>query len=350
MNKPARTLAERLFRPISLARVCFVLLATALAPQVAWDMGFNWWIFTPITFVVSCLIVTVEFALDATSSRKMLVGGIGLVAGLIFAQLLYPTIQYILERTSAEGRIAPKTARLISDIMLGYIGIVVALRNADWLRLGNLKLLLVNPTNRPKILDSSVIIDGRIVELIRLELVCGQILVPTFVLQEIQGIADSSDPYRRARGRRGLDVLDQLRTTCKTLDTIDTDYPDQPVVDQKLIRLSRDMGADLVTNDHNLHKIAQVHQIQVLNINELADALRPTVYVGETLELMIVKQGREAGQGVAYLKDGTMVVIEGGESQVGREKYVVVSNILQNPSGRLIFARLLVEEHERITV
>ena len=147
MIVPARTLAERLFRPISLARVSFVLLATDLAPRVAWDMGLNPWIFTAITFAAASFIVIVEYALDATLSRKMLMGGIGLVVGLIFAQLVYPTIQLLLERTSTQGRVAPRTARLICDIMFAYTGIVVAIRNADWLRPGNLKLLLVNPTD-----------------------------------------------------------------------------------------------------------------------------------------------------------------------------------------------------------
>ena len=312
-------------------------------------------VFSAIAFAGTLLLVIVEAATDVAGSRKVLLAGLGLFLGLLFAQLFYPVFSYLLDRTGLfrsdvvdERLVNPETARFICDMMFGYFGIVLALRHSDWLRPGNLKFFFVNPIVRPKILDSSVIIDGRIVEVIRLGLIGGPIVVPNFVLLEIQSIADSADPYRRAKGRRGLAELDRLQEHCKSLDIVAKDYPTEQDVDQKLTHLCREMNAELVTNDYNLQKIASLHQIHVININELADVLKPAVYVGETLDLMITKAGKEAGQGVGYLQDGTMVVVENAQDWIGQECGVVVTNILQNPSGRLTFARLIEASQERV--
>ncbi len=322
------------FRPVFLARLFFVLLTTWLASRIAVQTARDPRVFSAIAFVAALIIVIIEYATNAIASRKILLAAFGWLMGMLFAQLFYRTIPEAILPTS--------TSLFICNILFGYFGIILGLRHADWiLRPGNLKFFLVNPRERPKILDSSVIIDGRILDVLRLEVLSGPVMVPNFVLREIQGIADSADPYRRARGRRGLEVLNRLNTECKSFDVIDTDFPDLTEVDEKLIQLCMTMNADLVTNDFNLHKIAQVRLIRVINLNELAEALRPAVFVGETIDLPIVKAGKEAGQGVSYLKDGTMVVIEGGEEFIGQECEIVVSNILQNASGRLVFARLI---------
>jgi uncharacterized protein YacL len=172
--------------------------------------------------------------------------------------------------------------------------------------------------------------------------------VPNFVLNEIQTIADASDPNRKMRGRRGLEVLEGLRDICKTLELIDKDYPESPGVDQKLVQLCRDMDAHMITNDYNLQKIAQLHQITVINVNEIANALKPTVYIGETFNLTIVREGKEAGQGVGYLEDGTMVVVDDAHQWLGQEITVIVSSILQTSSGRLVFARFREDETSRM--
>jgi uncharacterized protein YacL len=325
-----------LYRPVLFARVIFILLMTWMGVLLAGSSKQNPILFSAIAFVSALAIVVFEYSTDAVSSRRILFAAFGLLVGLIMAHLFYPIIPARL--------VNPETSRLICMTLFSYFGVILALKHSDWLRPGNLKFFLINPLDRPKVLDSSVIIDGRIHELIGLRLIGGPIVLPTFVLNEIQSIADSSDPYRRARGRRGLEVLDRLRRSCKTLDVVETDFPEIPAVDQKLVQLCRTMNTDLVTNDFNLQKIAELHQINVINLNELADALRPTVYIGETMELTIVKPGKEAGQGVGYLDDGTMIVVEGADNHIGHTCDIVVSNILQNPSGRLIFARLKEEE------
>jgi uncharacterized protein YacL len=167
----------------------------------------------------------------------------------------------------------------------------------------------------------------------------GNFIVPEFVLDELQKIADSSDPKRRARGRRGLEMLEQIKDATPRLAIMEKDFPEIKDVDHKLIALAKELTADLVTNDYNLQKVAQLHKVRVLNINELSHMLKPSVFVGETLALFVSKEGKEPHQGVGYLEDGTMVVIEDGRSRIGSEVEVSVTSILQTPAGRMIFAR-----------
>ena len=255
---------------------------------------------------------------------------------MLFSRLIYPTIPASLVR--------PETALLVCNLFFGYFGVIMALKHADRFHLSRLKFFLTPEHQRPKVLDSSVIIDGRIRDLIELQVVQGTILVPEFVVHEIQQIADSNDPNRKARGRRGLEVLEALREVCRTMELSDRDYPDLAAVDQKLVRLCRELEGDLITNDFNLQKIAQLHRITVMNINEIANALRPMVYIGEALTLNIVREGKEPGQGVGYLEDGTMVVVDEARDALGQVVNVTVSSILQTSSGRLVFARLREED------
>jgi uncharacterized protein YacL len=196
--------------------------------------------------------------------------------------------------------------------------------------------------NKPLILDTSVIIDGRIADVVETSLIDNRLIVPNFVVTELQRVADSADRGRRTRGRRGLDILNKLQNM-KNIDVQldDTDLPEmkgQPV-DLKLVSLTKHMEGKLVTNDYNLNKVAKVQGVQVINLNDLANAMKPVFLPGEHLEVDIVKSGEEAGQGIGYLDDGTMVVIEGGRNHISERASVTVTSVLQNSAGRMIFGR-----------
>ncbi len=194
---------------------------------------------------------------------------------------------------------------------------------------------------RMKILDTSVIIDGRIADICEAGFIEGTLVTPQFILNELQHIADSSDPLKRARGRRGLDILNKLRKTPQVrIEVMDIDFPKIREVDSKLIAMARELGADILTNDFNLNKIAQIQGVNVLNINQLANAVKPIVLPGESMEVTITRPGKERGQGVAYLDDGTMVVVDQGENLMNQTVNVVVTSILQTPAGRMIFAQI----------
>lgn len=197
------------------------------------------------------------------------------------------------------------------------------------------------PAAKPKILDTSVIIDGRIFDICKTGFIEGTLVIPGFVLQELRHIADSPDSLKRNRGRRGLDVLNRIR---KELDTpvkiVEKDYEDLNEVDSKLLRMAQEMSGIVVTNDYNLNKVAEVQNVTVFNINELSNAVKPVLLPGEEMQAHIVKDGKESGQGVAYLDDGTMIVVEGGRRFIGEECPVVVTSVLQTAAGRMIFAKI----------
>ncbi len=189
------------------------------------------------------------------------------------------------------------------------------------------------------ILDTSVIIDGRIADVCETGFLDGDLIIPQFVLHELQAIADSSESTKRTRGRRGLDILHKIqKQSYVTVIIDDTDYPSIKEVDQKLINMAKEMGCAILTNDFNLNKVAEVHSIQVLNINQLANALKPIVLPGETMKVQVIKEGKEHSQGVAYLDDGTMVVVDSGRRYIGKTMEVTVTSVLQTTAGRMIFA------------
>lgn len=191
-----------------------------------------------------------------------------------------------------------------------------------------------------KLLDTSVIIDGRIADISATGFVEGVLVVPQFVLTELQHIADSSDTLKRTRGRRGLDILKRLQDerASKVLIT-EIDFEDVSEVDLKLVRLAKKMDAQILTNDFNLNKVCELHRVQVLNINDLANAVKPVVIPGEDMQVVVIKDGKEHNQGVAYLDDGTMIVVEGGRSYIGQAITVTVTSVLQTSAGRMIFAK-----------
>lgn len=195
-------------------------------------------------------------------------------------------------------------------------------------------------TENYKILDTSVIIDGRIADISETGFLEGILIIPRFVLNELQQIADSADSLKRQRGRRGLDILNKIKKGIKTIvQIVDDDFPEIKSVDEKLIEIAKKYSAKIITNDYNLNKVAQIHGVQVLNINELANALRPIVLPGEELTVQIIREGKDPNQGVGYLEDGTMVVVEDGIQYLGKKIDVVVTSVLQTTAGRMIFAK-----------
>lgn len=196
------------------------------------------------------------------------------------------------------------------------------------------------PTESLKILDTSVIIDGRIADIIETRFIEGILIVPKFVLDELQQIADSSDSVKRSRGRRGLDVLNRLKKDKETyLRITDQDFSEIQDVDSKLIKLAKNLDAKIITNDFNLYKVAELQGVPVLNLNLLANALKPVVLPGENMKIVVIKEGKDPGQGIGYLDDGTMVVVDSGKKYVGEEVFVTVTSVLQTPAGRMIFAK-----------
>ena len=195
--------------------------------------------------------------------------------------------------------------------------------------------------SQPKILDTSVIIDGRILDILSTGFVDGKVIIPSFVLDELRHIADSSDALKRNRGRRGLDILNELKNAkIIPVEVVEIDYPEMDEVDSKLLKLASEIQGKVVTNDFNLNKVAKLQKIQVLNINDLANAIKQVVLPNEEMTVTVIKEGKEPSQGVAYLNDGTMIVIEGGKKYVGNTIKVIVSTVLQTSAGRMIFAKL----------
>jgi uncharacterized protein YacL len=192
----------------------------------------------------------------------------------------------------------------------------------------------------PKVLDTSVIIDGRIFDICQTGFVEGTLIIPNFVLEELRHIADSSDSLKRNRGRRGLDILNRIQKELSIdVQIWEKDFPDLSEVDTKLLKLAQTINGKVITNDYNLNKVAEFQGVPVLNINELANAIKPVVLPGEEMQIQIIKDGKESGQGIAYLDDGTMIVVEGGRKFIGETIDVTVTSVLQTAAGRMIFAK-----------
>jgi uncharacterized protein YacL len=229
-------------------------------------------------------------------------------------------------------------------LVLPYIGLVLGGRKGEWLEPSRLLGLFraSGPQRRYKILDTSVIIDGRIADLCDTGFMDGTLVIPQFVLKELQLVADSADSMKRNRGRRGLDILQKIQKMSGVEVSIsDADYPEVREVDLKLIELARSLQGKIVTNDFNLNKVAQLRGVEVLNINELANALKPVVLPGEIMKVFILKEGKEYNQGVAYLDDGTMVVVDNARKMISKTIDVVVTSVLQTTAGKMIFGRYI---------
>jgi uncharacterized protein YacL len=265
-----------------------------------------------------------------------LVGFVGLIAGLVIGVLL----TYPMSFLPFKNPYLP----LVVTAICGVLGFSLFFSRKEdivavFTGIPRMKLLRGQATSA-KILDTSVIVDGRIADICKTGFLEGEFLIPRFVLRELQQIADSQDPLKRNRGRRGLDILNKIRKDKRVnVRIIERDFPEIRDVDAKLVKLAKVLGAKVVTNDYNLNKIAELEGVEVLNINELSNALKPYVLPGEELKVQVIREGKEADQGVGYLDDGTMVVVEGGKRYINSVVDTVVTSVLQTPAGRMIFVR-----------
>ena len=314
---------------IGLATLFFLVAGILLAPRLI-----RW---------VLWLTAFMEQYLQRIPIQDLVSGSIGLVFALIIANLIGPTISSI----GWPGRVL----WILLTLFLAYLGASVFIKKREDLlslfasipKFGKERALKSEArAGQFKILDTSVIIDGRISELCESGFIEGIMLVPAFVLEELRHIADSPDLLKRNRGRRGLDILNKMRKDQEIKIQIydnNRGLEDVAEVDTKLVKLAQKLGAKIITNDYNLNKVAELHGVKVLNINELANAVKPIVLPGEEMVVQVVKDGKESGQGVAYLDDGTMIVIDGGKRYINQTIPVLVTSVLQTAAGRMIFAK-----------
>ena len=317
----------------NIIRVVFIILSAVSGYFITSNSIKGLW----VAVVGSVIIVAIERALQKIPSRQLLLAALGLLSGLVLAILLSRFILLIPVGSKPELYI-----RFGLYFVFCYLGVMVAVRHAK--EFGFLLPYFGERREKSKnllIVDSSVIIDGRLHDLCKIGFLPYVLIVPNFIVLELQTIADSSNDLRRQKGRRGLEMLEKMRKD-SSLDVRihQLDFPELIEVDSKLVKLASDMGAKLLTNDYNLSKVAEVQNISVLNLNNLSTVLKPKLLAGETLRLKIIREGKEEGQGVGYLEDGTMVVVENGRKAVGRAVDVTINSTIQTVSGRMIFAEL----------
>ncbi len=315
----------------------FAFAGLAAVPALA-PPGFRWWL-AVAGAGVGLLVVLLERPARAIAGDQLVLGAAGGTAGLVAGLALGTAIDALIPGLGGAARGAVGLA-------LGYLGLTAALARREVLAGVAARFVPAPPAERrgdaPAILDTSAIIDGRIALVCEAGFLSGPLVVPQFVLRELQQIADSPDAVRRNRGKRGFEVLRRLQgLPGAPVRLEDRDVPGVREVDRKLVELAKLVGGRVVTNDYNLSKIAELSGVAVLNVNELANALRPVALPGEILRIHVLREGKEAGQGVAYLDDGTMVVVDHGRKLIGQAVDATVTSVLQTPAGRMIFARPL---------
>jgi len=288
--------------------------------------------------VAALVLILLEIGLRRVSVSGLSSSVFGLILGLIMAKLVGDAFSMAhLE----EGLLA--NIRLILNLVFCYLGMIMALRGKDEFNIiiPYVRLRRQDQSEEVTLLDTSVIIDGRIVDISKTKFLCGKIIIPKFVLLELQQIADSTDPIKRQRGRRGLEILQTIqKEPGMDISIHEEDFPETKEVDTKLVKLAKLMGGKILTVDFNLNRVATIQGIKVLNINELANALKPVVFPGEQMQIKLIKEGKEYNQAIGYLDDGTMVVVEDGRRLIGQEVKVAVTSVLQTQAGRMIFTRL----------
>ena len=288
---------------------------------------------------LAVLVILLELRLKKSSPTPMVGALLGGTLGLLFAKGIDTSLFWL---PSGDNRVSFLEGFVL--LVLPYVGSVIGARNAEWLEPARLVALFrsAGPQRRYKVLDTSVIIDGRIADICETGFLDGTLVIAQFVLKELQQVADSADTLRRNRGRRGLDILQKIQKMAGVEVSIsDIDFPEVKEVDLKLIELARTLQGKIVTNDFNLNKVAQLRGIPVLNINELANSLKPVVLPGEIMKVFILKEGKEFNQGVAYLDDGTMVVVDNARKMISKTIDIVVTSVLQTTAGKMIFGRFI---------
>ena len=288
---------------------------------------------------LAALVVLFESRLREIANTRVLGALIGCGVGLAIAHAIGTGLFWT---DSGDRRV--EFLHSFTLIVLPYLGLMLGGKHGEWLEPARLVSLFraTGPLRRYKILDTSVIIDGRIADVCETGFVDGTLVIPQFVLKELQLVADSSDSLKRNRGRRGLDILQKIQKMSGVEVSIsDLDFPDVREVDLKLIELARALQGKIVTNDFNLNKVAQLRGVDVLNVNELANSLKPVVLPGEIMKVFILKEGKEYNQGVAYLDDGTMVVVDNARKMISKTIDIVVTSVLQTTAGKMIFGRYI---------
>jgi len=322
----------------ALARVVFVA-AVAYTSAILLPLPLGAVANLTFGLILAALVVLFESRLRETAITRVLGAMIGCAIGLGIAHTIVTGLFW-----ADMGNHRVEFLHSITLIVLPYLGLVLGAKHGEWLEPSRLISLFraSGPQRRYKILDTSVIIDGRIADVCETGFVDGTLVIPQFVLKELQLVADSADSLKRNRGRRGLDILQKVQKMSGVEVMIsDLDFPEIREVDLKLIELARTLQGKIVTNDFNLNKVAQLRGVEVLNVNELANSLKPVVLPGEIMKVFILKEGKEYNQGVAYLDDGTMVVVDNARKMISKTIDIVVTSVLQTTAGKMIFGRFI---------
>src|SRR5688572_22166174 len=299
------------------------------------------WISAGLGALIAICIILFEVRIRRASLKTLIGAAVGSILGIIGAYLIGSLISR--QESMAVAPAAKTFITLALTFFMAYVGLMVGAAKGDYLDLSALGGIFSDKVARRdlKILDTSVIIDGRIADVAETGFLTGSLIIPQFILRELQQVADSPDSSKRQRGRRGLDMLNRLQNNSSLdIQIVETDFPSVREVDLKLIELGKQLDAVIVTNDFNLNKVSQLRGVSVLNINELANALKPVVLPGEAMRVFILKEGKEYNQGVAYLDDGTMVVVDNARRLIGKNADIAVTSVLQTTAGKMIFGRL----------
>jgi uncharacterized protein YacL len=325
---------------INLLRVLFITFCAVIGANISVAVSENVWPGLVLGLLLGLIVVLIDRLLKGVSLRLFSSATFGLLLGLIFANLLLASqvLRYQSETTQW-------AIRLIVYAVFGYLGMMLAMRSSRdefSLIIPYVRFARETTQHEPLVVDTNVIIDGRIADLCATGFLSSSLIVPRFILDELQTLADSREPTKRERGRRGLEILNQLQRSREIELTIHESASDDVDLgtDARLVRIAKVLKARLLTNDHALMQVARLQRVAVLNLSDLARALRPSVVAGDELDLHLVKEGREAHQAVGYLPDGTMIVVNHARAHVGKTRTVVVSSALQTAAGRLIFAEL----------
>ena len=318
-------------------RIIFVLVIIAASFQLH-PFGLSKSLAALLGAALGVFFVFFEVRLERASLRRL----IGAAAGSIFGILGALMISHLLSLTALD-KVSLSFLQVTLLLLMAYVGLVLGANKGDLLNLsalGGLFSAEVKPKRNFKILDTSVIIDGRVADVCETGFIDGLMIIPQFVLRELQLVADSSDQLKRNRGRRGLDILQRMQKMGTIqVQIVEEDFPQVREVDMKLIELAKQLEGKIVTNDFNLNKVAQLQGVAVLNVNELANALKPVVLPGETMRVYILKEGKEYNQGVAYLDDGTMVVVDNAKKMISKTIDIAVTSVLQTTAGKMIFGK-----------
>jgi len=338
---------------LAIVRIIFILVISAcayyfrpfqLSPLMAGAGG----------LAVGAAIILFEMRVEKVSLKRLIGAAFGSVLGIFGAFLM----SLVLSRVNVENSATLYFLQLVLLFWMTYVGLVVGANKGDMLNLSALGGVFggeKGPKKAFKILDTSVIIDGRIADIAETGFLDGVLVIPQFVLRELQLVADSADSMKRNRGRRGLDILQRIQKMAHlNVQIVEDDFPHVREVDMKLIELAKVYDCKVITNDFNLNKVAQLHGVEVLNINELANSLKPIVLPGETMRVFILKEGKEYNQGVAYLDDGTMVVVDNAKRMISKTIDISVTSVLQTTAGKMIFGKFddrthaaAADKHER---